>query len=344
MLYTELTTSALVIMLVVIAGVLMVTDRTRTLRPFDRETTIPLRGLLAIFIVASHSVTPWLYSLGLPSVAIFFFLSGYGLCMSYKHKKGNYLKGFLSKRCSKLLPAFVALTLICVMSAILIDGQHLSALLKQMSNGQTILPNSWFIFAILYIYVAFYLSALLGKTLLRTGFLLICFILIYIFLTREVGHWGHYWYTSILTVILGYYIALYEDSIDRLVMRHTLAVYLTAVAMVFLSFYGKIILILHIPSPFEIWLGFWGISLALACYLIIRTLGTIKWKPLVWLGGISMEIYLVHGMLLMYIGKALGGFDQSLNTFTFICYVILVYTLSIFAAWIIHKIFDRHRR
>ena len=82
--------------------------RSVSLTPFTMEATLPLRGVLAIGIVIHHIslrvvdaipgdmwIFPQFQFWGAPIVAVFFFLSGYGLMVSLITKGENYLDGFL---------------------------------------------------------------------------------------------------------------------------------------------------------------------------------------------------------------------------------------------------------
>lgn len=83
---------------------------------FSKQATVPLRGLLATGIVLHHLSLrlveaspdcPWIWSQfsfwGAPIVAVFFFLSGYGLMVSLITKGQKYLDGFLKKRLLKIV-------------------------------------------------------------------------------------------------------------------------------------------------------------------------------------------------------------------------------------------------
>lgn len=64
------------------------------LKCFDVKNTLPLRGIMALLIIADHIVmfcdTPvgFFTTFAAPSVATFFFISGYGLMCSYQNRGG----------------------------------------------------------------------------------------------------------------------------------------------------------------------------------------------------------------------------------------------------------------
>ena len=72
-----------------------------------------------------------------------------------------------------------------------------------------------------------------------------------------------------------------------------------------------------------------------ACvYILIRMLGMLKWKPLMWVGAFSMELYLIHGMVLTRLNNTM----QEWNDILFVC---ATYAISILSAYVAHKIFSR---
>ena len=92
---------------------------------FSKQATVPLRGLLATGIVLHHlslrlvEASPdcsWLWSQfsfwGAPIVAVFFFLSGYGLMVSLITKGQKYLDGFLKKRLLKIVLPLVLCSIV----------------------------------------------------------------------------------------------------------------------------------------------------------------------------------------------------------------------------------------
>ena len=92
---------------------------------FSKQATVPLRGLLATGIVLHHlslrlvEASPdcsWIWSQfsfwGAPIVAVFFFLSGYGLMVSLITKGQKYLDGFLKKRLLKIVLPLVLCSIV----------------------------------------------------------------------------------------------------------------------------------------------------------------------------------------------------------------------------------------
>lgn len=95
-------------LLMVIIGALIATGTKLKEKPDDVETAISprnmlgLRGLMCAMVIISHATFTFgdgrLYSIGTPCVAMFFFLSGYGICLSYEKNPELYAAGFPRKR------------------------------------------------------------------------------------------------------------------------------------------------------------------------------------------------------------------------------------------------------
>ena len=85
---------------------------------FDIAHTLPLRGILAILVVLGHLDTVvsaqtkilMPFHMATPAVAVFFFMSGYGLMLSFTKKGGSYLQNFILKASIKLLMPLLATT------------------------------------------------------------------------------------------------------------------------------------------------------------------------------------------------------------------------------------------
>lgn len=97
----------------------------KQLCPFSLQATFPLRGVLALGITFHHISQridwfvpdcPWWISqfsfVGAPIVAVFFFLSGYGLMVSLKRKGKMYLEGFIKKKIFKIALPLILCSLV----------------------------------------------------------------------------------------------------------------------------------------------------------------------------------------------------------------------------------------
>ncbi len=301
--------------------------------PFDKNNTLPLRGLFAILIVAHHlgqlSHIPFLSSfcqgIGLQIVAVFFFLSGYGLCVSYRKRGSSYVDNFLSHRLGKLLPPFVILTGISMLGLYYYNSHTIGMQLDSfVHKGHTPLPNSWFIYVISYAYITFFISARIGKTLGCVGILHLIFSIIYVSFMYCFTQFGTYWWWTILAINVGYCVALYESEIEKFILKNRLLSYSLIIFTLFLSFCAAC-KITQMANTFSI---IWILVQTFSIYVIIRTFGMVKWNWLLFVGNISLEIYLIHGIPLKIL-ENLGFQEAGLWITTFI--------ISIFGAYLINR-------
>lgn len=328
--------TAILSLLLLLGIIAFSTNKERKLRDFNLDNTRPLRGLLAILIVCHHisfksnAHLPYLndffISIGMPIVAIFFMVSGYGLFVSYKKKQEKYLDGFLRKRYSKILPAFILLSIIAI-AVWYLYGMSLYDQARSYVHGGTPLPHSWFIYAIVYVYAVFYVSAIIGKNLMQTGLIFTFLLFLYVVIMIFVLRFPEWWFYTIACTSVGYFIGYFEERISLVLATHKKSLLICSIiAIILLS--SSITRVRHIGGVISM---FWLMSVALCTYLAIRCLGMKKSAALVFLGDISMEIYLVHGLVILSLSKhipSLGG----------IAFYIVAVALSICLAWLIHRL------
>lgn len=301
---------------------------------FDKATVLPLRGLLAMTIIVLHVMQradapyPLIMQIvnetGMLAVAMFFFISGYGICKSYCAKGSAYLEHFFSRRLGKILPEFIALTLLVMLGCHFAGIYSLETQIhKFIHDGCAPLPFSWFIYAIIYCYISFRISCLLAKSPAKVGLWWTLATLTYMAVTALAFHFPGFWYFTVLSVNCGYLVALYEERIGRLAIRHRAASILSVCALLSVTFlfdYDT-----GIPRfPYAQYLN--NVQ-AVALFLIIGSLGFAKWEWLNWLGSISLEVYLVHGLPLL-LGERVGIDTLWLLIFTFATTIPLAYAAS----------------
>lgn len=326
--------TAILLLFLIISLFVSKRNNYKGLYSFDKFTTLPLRGLLALLILSHHlglnseiyALSDFTIGIGDQIVAVFFLISGYGLCVSYKAKGKTYFEGFLKKRLGKLLPKFILLTLGMIVIYHFFSDKSLDIQLTQfIKRGWTPLPYSWFIYAIIYVYLSFFVCGQFAKNPFRLGILFTLSIILYFGITYKILQIPGYWYMTIICVNLGYYIAYYEEKITMILERHKNICYSSLGAIMVLSF----IVVDKITGG--IFTEIWMMSQALSVYVIVRTLGFFQWSWLRQIGMFSLELYLIHGIPLA-IGCHIGLENWTLWFFT--------YVVSIPAAIALNRIFD----
>lgn len=326
--------TAILLILLLISFFVNLRNNNSRLYSFDKATTLPLRGLLALLILSHHlgqrtdiyPLSNFTSVIGPQIVAIFFFISGYGLCVSYMAKGPAYLDNFLKKRLGKLLPKFILLTIgMIILYHCLSVFSLRTQLIMIIFEGWTPLPHSWFIYAIIYVYVSFFICSLFVKNPYRLGILFTLSTILYIVILSEFLHFPLYWYVTIICVNLGYFIAYYEVKINKLIENHKSLCFSSLGILLFFSF------IATAKIRGFIFTEMWLMIQALSVYVIVRALGFVQWKWLRQIGIFSLELYLIHGIPLL-IGQYLGLGNWPKWFFT--------YGLSIPAAIALNRLFD----
>ena len=274
-------------------------DKCQQASQFDRENTNLLKGILALFIMFHHlglktdiPVASYIFSnLGYTLTGMFFFISGYGVGTSYLNKGNDYINGFLPKRVGKILPIFLILTIIYIGLAYHIMGKNFLSQLETMSKGILPLPNSWFVLAILYFYLSFYLSCIIVKDIKYVAIVLTIFTCAYIYLTKEILNFGTQWWISYMCTVIGYLLATNPKAINY----KRLLFILIALQLLF-TINDKTHILTLFRSQITILQSLQVICRSIGMFTIVYSFGMPKSKLLALLGGISFEIYLTHGI------------------------------------------------
>ena len=306
------------------------------------NSTNGLKGLLALGIVFHH-LSQWVTTgtefvnfkyMGTYIVSVFFFISGYGLYVQ-NNRKEDYLDNFLSKRLSKILTPFIAISSIYLIYRN-INGQALTItfFVDLFKKGSTVIYNGWFVDIIILMYVFFYISfkifsnrtvAILVNTLLIVGYIILAIKLGYVF----------WWYNSSLPFVLGLLWAKNKKYIDGILNKYYFIILVCITGLLFISHqYSFVLKKLHIVDSVSY--GFAAnidnIIFTIFFILMARKIDFSN-KYLLFLGKISFELYMIHGLVMSIFGKCFV--TSRLNDVVF---TILVVVTSITLAWIINSI------
>lgn len=312
------------IILLLIGALLSFVRPDKALFPFGKEQTLPLRAILAIGIILHHTGYCLFNNWGGVIVAIFFLLSGYGLISSYNRKGDMYLNGFFRRRVIPILiPFIIAIIVWQVYLRIMGDNDYCIRKLSDLLRGDTsiILPTSWFVFAILLVYLDFYFIAKIfkhPKTVAVAFASSIVFAILFFVYLRLKFQFISSWFISSIGLIEGALFAGYEKSIRPFFASHRVgfcSLSLLCVAVV----YG----LSQVTQYYHLALN----AIApLAVIELVLILGTGNSVVLNYIGKISLEIYLVQGIVLRVIG---GQWNSPTDIVLFAFLAIL---LSIIAA------------
>ena len=309
------------------------------------KSTNGLKGFLALGIVFHH-LSQWVTTgvefsnfnyMGTYIVSAFFFLSGYGLYIQNERKEG-YLDNFLVKRLSRVIvPVIIISSIYLVYGSI--NGQVLSSsfFIGLFKKGRTIIYNGWFVDVIILMYIFFYISFKIFSN--RTVAILVNTLLIggYIILVIKLGY-GFWWYNSSLPFVLGLLWAKNKKYIDEILNKYYFIILVCITGLLFISHqYSFVLKKLHLIDSYSY--GFAAnldnIIFTLFSILIVRKIDFSN-KYLLFLGRISFELYMIHGLVMSIIGKYFV--TSRLNDVVF---TILVLIVSISLAWLINLIIKK---
>lgn len=292
---------------------------------YSVKTLLPVRGLMAIDIVLVHAIQfrgqpvgevlsdfKWTAT---PFVAIFFFMSGYGLIYSLKTKGRRYLDDFLQR---KLLRIVLPFALWSILYTVVMGGVNYSV--ESWKINYPFLPTGWFVISIIIYYVAFYISAKISKTPGMVLVLLAIFTLAYIYLMRRYN-WYDYWWVTTLGINSGMVIAYYEEQMNRILEKYRKLI----VTILFFTWIVTVILdilignrILNWPIASLIRYFFTGMLF----WIIMKSIRIPENSIIDKFGTISYEIYIVQGAIEVFFVRYLS--DYGILYFISVVFVTLL--------------------
>lgn len=326
----------------------------------DRRESTKIRGLLAVLILLHHiSITTATGVLmktfavvGIFCVAVFFFYSGYGLMTGYMQKE-NYLKGFFKKRIAKILIPYLISGVVTFLAHLLMRYKFTpSEIFNSLFTGDPIVKYSWYVLVILLLYLIFYIAA----RFLKKPILILPAVLAgtvgYAVIVETQFSWGNWTINSCLAFSFGILFAMYRDKYRPLLRggkKTTLfmlvSALLAAVAVILNFVNSKIPVfllmanpdfadyIMRSPSVFIAmnWIALVGILLFFQVCRKIR----LNDRVFSFLGGISFELYLYHGLILALLRNDVFFVGSDL------LYLLAAVPLSVLAALGMKKLDDR---
>ncbi|MBQ7340040.1 MAG: acyltransferase [Clostridia bacterium] len=311
------------------------------------DNTKSLKGVLAICVFLSHFWGVLAASnldtqgvfwqtfgrvctlLGYLSVALFFFLSGYGLMTQYQKRGNNYLKGFLLTRVLPLYLVYIVFVFF-YWGANTLLGQTVSTkqLLQSFLFGETIISKRWYFQAILVWYVLFYFSfRFVKKDNVKIMLLIVSFVF-YLALCL-VMKLPSTWYEGCFCIIIGVLWAKFKDKIDNFLSmkKYLLFLFFTLIAFLITLIFGNF-------SILQNAIGIISKCIS-ACTFVVLVVLIMKLLPINnlltrFLGNLYLEIYLLHGFFLsLYFSK----FIEINNPWL---YGVLVLVSTLILAFLIH--------
>ena len=330
---------------VTLAYILLLVSAVRPAKGADclsKDSTVSMRGLFALTVVLHHlsayaysgMTFPYFSYVGFISVSVFFFLSGYGLMTRFGQQGKEYLSTVLTRRIPRMIVIYLIATVIYAL-AFMAMGYNVTLryVLWSFVSGSPLALNSWYILTLVLLYLCFCaVFALFGKNKLLSVAATTLVTLCYILFMHAKGY-DYHWYMSTPGFAVGIFWAAYKDRIHSFAEKKWW-LWTAIIAVLFLAAYrlSGITMIWSVPG-----LNLGSRLAAGALFPILVVLLSMKLtlggKVLTFLGGISLELYLFHGLVYAFLRSSLVYIQNDA------LWVWMSIVLSVIAAYIFNKVF-----
>lgn len=307
-----------------------------------------LKGIFSIVVVIHH-ITSYISSdllkifssVGYIAVGFFFFISAYGSVMQLKKKKEAYLGTYILSKIESVVLPYLEITVIYWIYKVLIDGSNLSlgSSLLNAFGIKFIASNCWYVVVLLYFYLFFFVGSCIAVKLKKINIsIIICsltFVFSYYLFYKKYNAYhpdailGLHWAYSTMLIVAGTVWGCFEEKLRKYISP----VFVFSIFLLLcISYYEKVSndrwnYVLHNISAF---------CYVVICIFIVRNI-RIENKILDFLGSISFETYMIHG-LVMKIAVRYVGTENAL------VFSIFIIGVSLLAAYLLHKNFVYQRK
>lgn len=269
------------------------------------ETTNCLKGIFAIIVVIHHlyqrtdiinnRVLGFLFQTsGFLSVAIFFFLSGYGIAASIQRKGNSYITSFTKKRVLPLYINNVIMVLAYIFLYTVILGEEIPTkkLVTSFLWGGTVISGGWYLQAILVFYIACYFIFRFARGTKLQFCLFNAFLVLYCavcFLIKLPSNW----YVTAFAMPFGMYWLYQKEYIVEILKRH----YILSLAFCCFAFAISFVGYALCPNDYvSILLGMLTFTIFPAVVTVLIYIIPVNFGITRILGKYFFEIYVVQGI------------------------------------------------
>lgn len=303
------------------------------------ETSGMLKGVLCILVILHHlqygvdlAYLHVFKHIGAAVVSTFFFLSGYGLMSSYQKKGQAYFVDFWAKKFYKILWPFLIVNLLYLIFNSFDKGMIQPDLWKNfVTKGITPLPYSWFVFTIILFYPVFYFIFSLRQVSSVWKILLLTLsVFLYIFFMKNQMNFERSWWVSVLGFPMGFIFCSYQAKFWTFVNTDLNKI----LFILFFLAIGAGLALMKI----EILYIFVYAIIPVIVITFISLFEIPRQKYLIFLGAISFEMYLLHGMWIFLLR---GQMIQLHSDYT---YVFAVFLLTLVTAYLLKLVLASQKK
>lgn len=302
---------------------------------FTKTDADAIKGICAVLVLVCHlhqllersQVENYFFnSFGYLSVALFFFISGFGLYKSYQKKGEEYIKGLLLNRILPIWLINVFLIILYTVVRLYLDKDinTKDIVLSFIWGGDTV-KYGWYMQVSVILYLFFYVSfSIKGSIWKKYAVLSTLMVLYYVAAWIKVGSGGFQWYATSPCFFIGAFWSNVYDRINDKVrsdMKMLLCLFTAFLSILILSINN------YLPASI-IWK--YAVAPTLLCLFVFFLTGRVNLynRLTVFLAGISLEVYTLQGLAFI-LTENVPTFHGITTTSRIISIAFLTFLLSL---------------
>ena len=294
-----------------------------------------LKGIFIVLVLFHHlnifagvgDVYNIFTNAGYIAVGGFLFISGYGLMCQFENKGEKYIKNFPRKRLVTIVVPALLMSAVYFVMKWKMYGYSLGDMKYDFFRGAFVISNGWYVTAIIYFYIAFYISAIFTLVTKKKWLILVLnagTTIVYIIGCLKMNYEGH-WFPAAFAFYYGIVWAFYKNKIDNDLKKGIFAVIIGLVAFYYFITMGV---------QFEYGWAEFKCLMYLTIIILLGMKVKLQSEIMEWLGSVSYEIYLVHGLFFSLLR------NRYINLTDGFGFMLTMFILTFIFAHILHKIFS----
>lgn len=310
----------------------------------SKEKTMIIKGIFIVIVFVSHINGYALYNSNLDNLAIkiiniigqlmvamFLFYSGYGIFKSIKLKGISYIDNIPKKRILNTFYNFwLAILLFILLNILLNINYPVDKIILSFIGWESIGNSNWYIFIILVMYFATWISFKIiknnnYKSLILNTFLCLTFVSFMSFIKEP------YWVDTCLCYIFGMWYCYYQNLIENILCNKKLYYFSVSILVLFFT-------ILYIIFGPNIYID----NIIAICFCLIIVLLTMKIelnsKALCWCGQNLFWLYILQRIPMILFSKiGLIGYNKYI-------YFVVCLLFTIVSVLLINYIIEKLKK